>query len=145
MENCRPPSYLCKLVSLLEAERPTELISSQDNNSQKMKKQKIEPFLSNKIIPEINVMCVMCAKSHNRIITALLKWDKQCYLRLTESRKTKYSAVFLRLQTSMSGFITDGSVRAFTIFTSYLMKNTTKLQLCCVSFSSICLGPIWNL
>lgn len=62
MESCRPPSYLSKLVSLLDMERPTELISSQDSGNRKKKKQKIETFLSNKIIQEINVTYVMCTK-----------------------------------------------------------------------------------
>lgn len=61
MEGCRPPSYLSKLVSLLDTERPTELISSQDSYNRKKKtmkqQQTIEPFLGNKIIQEINVMC----------------------------------------------------------------------------------------
>lgn len=63
MESCRLPSYLSKRVSLLDMEKPTELISSQGSYNWKKKKRKIEPFLSNKIIQEINVMYVMCAKS----------------------------------------------------------------------------------
>lgn len=50
MESRRLLSYLSKRVSLLDMEKPTELISSQDSNNWKKKKQKIEPFLSNKII-----------------------------------------------------------------------------------------------
>lgn len=74
------PRIFSKLVSLLDMERPTELISSQDSNNRKKKEtQKIKPFLSNKTIQEINVMYVM-HKIHNKIITTSLKWDKQCYL-----------------------------------------------------------------
>lgn len=50
------------LLNLYLSEKPTELISSQDSTNRKNKKQKIEPFLSNKIIPEINVMYVISAK-----------------------------------------------------------------------------------
>lgn len=50
------------LLNLYLSEMPTELISSQDSNNRKNKKQKIEPFLSIKIIQEINVMHVISAK-----------------------------------------------------------------------------------
>lgn len=61
-------------------------------------------------------MCVT-DNTHNRIITALLKWDKQCLVGQVESGKP--SEVFLR-------FPTNEPVRDFTLFAPFLMKNTLR-------------------